>query len=343
MDANGKKRGLVAGCGSMAQHWIRMIRDNPRTAVAGLMDIRLDAARESARANGLDVPVFDRLDAALAAVRPDFVADITVPAAHCATTVAALEAGCAVVGEKPMAEGMDEARRMVAASEKAGRLYMVSQNYRYSPANYAMRGCVARGDIGEVTAVNCDFYIGAHFGGFRDAMASPLILDMAIHHYDLCRFYTGLDARRVFALEFNPKGSWYRGDVAATVIFEMAGGAVFTYRGSWCAEGLPTGWGGEWRVQGVRGCLAMRDGQPPRGQRVAEGAQPGFTLALEEVAPAPPELSPGGIELSYQLFVDALHGGPKPPTECHDNIKSLAMVQSAIRSSREKRWVEVEA
>lgn len=56
----------------------------------------------------------------------------------------------------------------------------------------------------------------AHFGGFRDKMPSPLILDMAIHHFDLARYMSGADPVAVYAKEFNPAGSWYKGDVSAT-------------------------------------------------------------------------------------------------------------------------------
>jgi predicted dehydrogenase len=57
--------------------------------------------------------------------------DVTVPEAHRDVTLQALAAGVPVLGEKPMASSMDEARAMVAASERAGKLYMVSQSRRY--------------------------------------------------------------------------------------------------------------------------------------------------------------------------------------------------------------------
>ena len=110
-----------------------------------------------------------------------------------------------MIGEKPMAEKMEQAREMVAASDKSGKLYMVSQSRRYVPDHSAGRRHDRGGKIGKVTTILCDFYIGAHFGGFRAEMDHVLLNDMAIHHFDLARMFTGLDPVSVFAEEFNPR------------------------------------------------------------------------------------------------------------------------------------------
>ena len=99
---------------------------------------------------------------------------------------------------------------MVRTAEKTGKLYMVSQSRRWDAVHDSARRTIATGRLGPLTHVNCDFYIAAHFGGFRAEMPSPLILDMAIHHFDLARFLTGTDPVAVYAREFNPAGSWYR-------------------------------------------------------------------------------------------------------------------------------------
>ncbi len=172
----------------------------------------------------------------------------------------ALEQGCHVLGEKPLADSMDKARKMVEASERAGRIYAVIQNRRYDPNIRRLRRFLKAGEIGPITTVNSDFYIGAHFGGFRDHMAHVLLLDMAIHTFDAARLLTGADPLSVYCLEWNPAGSWYDRDASAVAMFEMTGGTVYTYRGSWCAEGLPTSWESEWRIIGARG-TAQWDGR----------------------------------------------------------------------------------
>ena len=59
----------------------------------------------------------------------------------------------------------------------------------------------------------------------------------------------------VYCHETNPKGSWYRHGASANAIFEFDDGAVFTYRGSWCAEGANTSWESRWRIVGSKGTI----------------------------------------------------------------------------------------
>ena len=68
-----------------------------------------------------------------------------------------------------MAASMRAARRMVAAAEKTGKLYMVSQSRRWETATHdrSARRCTG-GEVGASRHVNCEFYLGAHFGAFRD-------------------------------------------------------------------------------------------------------------------------------------------------------------------------------
>ena len=80
---------------------------------------------------------------------------------------------------------------MIAAATRAGRVHAVVQNRRYVEGVRRIREIIADGTLGELTALHADFFIGAHFGGFRDAMEHPLLLDMAIHTFDAARFMSG--------------------------------------------------------------------------------------------------------------------------------------------------------
>jgi len=336
------KKAIIVGCGGMGQGWIGNVKGNPRAEVAALVDIRSEAAKAAAEKFELDPSrVFDDLRKALDACEADFVVDVTTPEAHCPTTVTALKAGLPVIGEKPMAESMASARKMVAASEKTGKLYMVSQSRRYNVNHKSARMAIQSGAVGEVTTINCDFYVGAHFGGFRDEMDSPLILDMSIHHFDLCRFLIGADPVAVYACEFNPKGSWYTGDPSASAIFEMTDDIIFTYRASWCSEGCHTSWNGDWRIVGDSGTILMEKDRMPTGERVKDISQAGFHRDLEDVPIETAHLSGTEIEGSLNEMLDYLETGAPPQCECHDNIKSLAMVAAVIDSSKKKKRVDI--
>src|SRR5207249_5593535 len=128
--------------------------------------------------------------------------DCTLPKAHKRVTLTALKHGCHVLGEKPMAENMRDAREMVAAAQRANRLYAVTTQRRYMPQIRAVRKLVESGKLGRLTTLNSDFYIGAHFGGFRDHMPHVLLVDMAIHHFDMARFISGADPVAVYCREW---------------------------------------------------------------------------------------------------------------------------------------------
>ena len=331
---------VVIGAGSISNAWFGPLIEE-KVDIAAVVDIDIKAARAKIKEYGLNATASTDLAGTLKKYKPDFVVDLTIPDAHCKVTCAALAAGCHVIGEKPMASSMAEARKMVRAAERAGKMYMVGQSRRWNPLHYSARKTMAGGKIGTVTTVNCDFYIAPHFGGFRDKMESPLILDMAIHHFDLARFFSGADPVAVYAKEFNPKGSWYKGDVAASCIFEMSNGIIFTYRGSWCAEGCNTSWNGDWRFIGDKGTLLYEKDSEPTGQ--AATGNIAFSRKQKDIKLLKPSLKYREMRGALREMLAFLRKGTTPQTECHDNIQSLAMVFAVIESSRKGRRVPIRA
>jgi predicted dehydrogenase len=337
-----KLTAVLCGCGGMAGAWLSVAAKDRALEMVGLTDLRREAARK--RAADFNLPpeiVFDTLDEALRKARPDIVFDCTTPEAHYGVVMKALKAGCHVCGEKPLADSMPHARAMVAAARKAGRLYAVMQNRRCLPTAPALVRFLRSGVIGDLTTVNADFYIGAHFGGFRDAMDHPLLLDMAIHTFDQARQIAGADATGVYCKEFNPKGSWYKGDVSATCIFDMTDGIVFNYRGSWCAEGFHTPWAGSWRIIGAKGTALWAENEPTA--EVVAPAEKGFHLSKKTVKARPVKVPYLGHEGIIREFLQCVRTGGAPQTAGADNIRSLAMVFGAIESHKKGRYVKIEA
>lgn len=334
---------VIVGCGSISGAWLKPASEIPGLEIVGLVDLVEDLARQRAAEFGLhQAMVGSDLAAMLDAVRPDIVFDCTVPEAHATVTLEALQRGCHVLGEKPMADSMENARRMVAAAQSARKIYAVIQNRRYQSETRQLRQLIASGALGPLTTVNSDFFIGAHFGGFREQMQHVLLLDMAIHTLDTARFLTGADPVSVYCKEWNPPGSWYAHGASAVAIFELTGGVVYTYHGSWCAEGLPTSWEGEWRLVGKQGS-ARWDGEKVLAAEVVAEAS-GFVSKYQPVA-FPSNSQPekiGGHAGLIREFIHCVRSGKIPETIGSDNIKSLAMVYGAIESAQLSRPVRIE-
>lgn len=332
---------VLTGCGGISAAWFKAVQGMDGIAIRGLVDIKPEAAeRRKAEFNLPDATVGTDLRSVLKAVKPDIVFDCTIPEAHVDVVLESLRHGCHVLGEKPMADSMANARRMVRAAGKAGRLHAVMQNRRYDARIRAYHDFAAGGPIGTLTTLNCDFYIGAHFGGFRDRMKHVLLLDMAIHTFDQARLISGADPVAVYCREWNPAGSWYDHDASAVAIFEMSNGLVFTYRGSWCSEGLNTTWECDWRAVGSRGSALWNGADAFKTAVVSKTA--GFFSEFEQPAvPVPQTDKVGGHAGCIREFIACVREGRVPETVGSDNIKSLAMVFAAIRSAETGRRVAI--
>lgn len=337
-----KLRVVHVGCGGISKGWFKAATENPAVEVAGIVDLREEAARQRATEFNLTgAAIGIDLKAMLRKVKPDIVFDCTIPEAHVDVVITALRAGCHVLGEKPLADSMANARRMVAAAQKADKLYAVMQNRRYDPRIRRLRAFLDSGAIGTPTTFHSDFFIGAHFGGFRDRLRHVLLLDMAIHSFDEGRFISGADPVAVYCREWNPAGSWYDHDASAVATFEMSNGLVYTYRGSWCAEGLNTSWQCDWRILGPQGTVTWDGSNVFQAQVVAKTG--GFLSEMRAVEV--PEVDPAGKTDGHQGcindFIRCVQTGAVPETICTDNIKSLAMVFGAVESAETGRRVEI--
>jgi predicted dehydrogenase len=335
-------RAIVVGCGAMSATWFRAAAEIDGLRIVGLADLDRQRAAERAAEFAHDAVIEADAVALIERVKPDLVFDIVAPEARREISLAALQRGCHVLSEKPLADTLAHAKELVAAAHGAGKIHAVIQNRRYIAGTRRLRRFVASGAIGPLTALHCDFFVGPHFGGFREEMDHVLLIDMAIHTFDMARAIAGATPVAVYCQESNPANSWFAHGAAANAIFEFADGAVFTYRGSWCAEGLRTNWEAAWRLIGTRGTLTWDGGEDFRAERPIESG--GLICDVEpiEVAPLDPNDLIGAHSGVIRDFVSAVRDGREPETVSHENIKSLAMCFAAIESAQAGRRARVD-
>ena len=316
-------RVLVVGAGAMGRAWLSTVSASTEAELVGVVDLDLAAARAAAEALGRPgLAVGSDLLALASSTGAQAVVNVTVPRAHHPVTTAALFAGLPVLGEKPAAESVSRALSMAAAAQVSGELFMVSQSRRWNPQLSALRAMAQQ--LAAIGTVTTEFFRAPHFGGFREQMDHPLLVDMAIHAFDSARFLLDADPVSAYCQAYNPPWSWYAGDAAATAVFEMQGGTRYVFNGSWCSPGAETSWNGSWRVSAQKGTALWNGDDEPRFEGDAE---------LHEIT----RTSYSGIDGALQVFVRALRTGELPLGEIHENLLSLAMVEAAVESVRTGR------
>ena len=126
------KRVLVVGLGNMGMSHALAYTRIPGFEVAGLCERRIADRKlppELARAK-----TFDSFEKALAELKPDVVSINTLPDTHADFAIKAMEAGADVFVEKPLADSVASAEKVVAAAQRTKRKLVVGYILRQHPS-----------------------------------------------------------------------------------------------------------------------------------------------------------------------------------------------------------------
>jgi predicted dehydrogenase len=176
-------RVLVAGLGNMGRSHALAYHNNPGFEIVALvnrskpvMDTALDA-----------YPLLPEFKAALAEVKPDLCSINTYSDSHADFAITAMEAGCHVFLEKPMATTVADARRVVACAKANNRKLVIGYILRHHPSWIRL--------IAEARALGGPFVFrmnlnqqsaGAHWETHKQLMkTTPPIVDCGVHYLDV--------------------------------------------------------------------------------------------------------------------------------------------------------------
>ena len=149
---NKKLRLAFIGCGGICTTHIKAIESIPELEIVGGCDIkqeRIDVMKEQFGIKKM----YKKWDDMLKALKPDVVDVCTPNGVHAPAVIAALEAGCHVITEKPMAMNPEECKQMIAAAKKAKRLLCCGFQYRYHPKSQFGRRLLDEGKLGDIMFV----------------------------------------------------------------------------------------------------------------------------------------------------------------------------------------------
>lgn len=343
--------------------------DVPRPVLEIVADIDATGAERARRELG-----FRRKTAAWRELVADpeiEIVSITTPnALHREMALAAIAAGKHVHCEKPLAPNAADAQAMMQAAEAAGIRTQVGYNYIKNPLLRLAREMIVGGELGEIFG-----FRGTHA---EDYMADPdtpwswrldppggggAIADLGSHIIGMARYLLGPIVELVADLETVIKarpvaaGSAERRvvgvDDIARLTVRFARGCGGTLEANWAATGRNMQLGFE--VFGTRGALAFtqerlnellfwcRSNDPRRGgyTRILAGPQhkpygqfcpaPGHQLGFNDLKT---------IEVAE--FLRAIEGGEVSGPDFREGWEIQKLVDTAIRSSQERRWMKLD-
>ncbi len=200
-------RVCVIGMGPIGNLHADMYVENEQAELVGICDI--DETRANHAAKRLNVPAFYNAPKMLEALKPDIVSVATggyeYGSDHYIPTMQALEAGCHVLGEKPISNDIKQAEDMVAKAREKGVCYGIDLNHRFTPAARLAKKWVQEGCLGHLLFVNMAMWI------MNPAESSPYYHLKALHPHtiDVMRYFCGdIEAVQCFALKAPGRKIW---------------------------------------------------------------------------------------------------------------------------------------
>ncbi len=289
----------------------------------------------------------------LFALKPDAVSVCAANRDHASVTIRALEAGCHVLCEKPMAVTMEECESMVEAAKRTGKMLMLGHNQRYNKSHIEARRMLQSGKLGKPLAFRTSF---AHPGPecwtdqknswfiHKSQSAFGVLADLGIHKTDLIHFLLGepivsVSASMVTLDKSYPDGGLIDVEDNALCIYRTKSGVTGQMHVSWTNYGEEDN---STRIYTTEGVLRLyddprysfiferRDGKPLR-KKIDE-------MTTNKKQTEGQRANTGVIN----AFVDSVLTGKPAAADAAECIQAMRVIFAAVQSAEEGRIMEVE-
>lgn len=206
-------RYALVGCGHRAKTFLDAIA-GPYAASASVVAVcdsnpgRAEMARARVAARFPDTAIYhsDDFDRMIRERAPHCVLIMVPDFLHETYIRRALEAGCDVIVEKPMAIDGASCLRIAQAERATGKRVTVTMNYRFSPVRTLLKEVLMSGLAGAIKSVQFEWRLDTHHGAdyFRRwhrniANGGSLFVHKASHHFDLVNWWLGALPTSVYA------------------------------------------------------------------------------------------------------------------------------------------------
>jgi predicted dehydrogenase len=332
-------RAGVIGLGAMGANHARVYAELPGVELVAVCDTdpdRLEAVTGRHGARGYSAWADMLANATL-----DIVSVAVPTRAHAAVALAAIDAGVAVMVEKPLAATLPEGETLRDRAADSGVLLTVGHIERFNPAVIELKRRLNAGELGRVFQVHAR-RVGPFPQRVRDV---GVVLDLAPHDIDVMRFLLESEVERVQA-ETEQRINTEREDMLAGVL-RFENGVVGVLDVNWLTPTKIR----ELSVLGERGMfvvdylareLTFFENDHPQDDRgdwaarhlkgVSEGARRAIPIA--KVEPLRAEL---------EAFAAAVRTGGPPPVSAEDGLAAMRAAGALLESARRGAPVAVGA
>ena len=341
----------VIGAGVMGKKHAELIAANGDCSLIGICDV--DFTRRSV-ADAFNVPFYQDIEELLERERPQGAIIATPNGSHASVAEVCARRSVHVLIEKPIADSLDGARRIVQVADEAGIQVLVGHHRRHSPLIQEARSVIQSGALGKLVAVSMLWalmkpaeYYEVDWRGKRPG-GGPTFINL-IHELDSLRFLCG-EIREVYAQSSSATRKLDVED-SLTISLSFENGALGSVLGS---DATPSPWSYEATAQenalyfhtdencyhffGPLGSLAF-----PRMElwRYADDDRMGWQHPMVKSRHAVTRLDP--LKLQLEHFCRVVRGEEKPIVDGPDGTRSLAVVLAVLESAQRRRPIALSA
>jgi predicted dehydrogenase len=268
----------------------------------------------------------------------DVVSVCTPNKFHAEATLTALEAGCHVLCEKPVATTLREADRMGLAAKLARKKLMIGFTHRLFSGTQRCRDMIKAGAIGKPFMIRVRFAHGGPYPGWakgdwfykQSLAAGGAMLDMGIHAIDLCNWVfgpvTAVSARAATLIKK------IEVDDNAVMLLDFKNGALGYIEVGWTSKPGFTGL----EIYGTEGSLICDyiNGLKLCGGKASAGKDSAVTWKTLDETPAK-----GGWDIEISRWMDVVEGKEKLSMDAAAGRAALEVALAAYRSSKTGRRI----
>jgi predicted dehydrogenase len=331
----------------------------PDTKVVALCDSNPGVLEKASRQSGIK-SIYTDYNEALRREDVNAVVIATPNFLHSPIALAAIAAGKHVMCEKPIAMNLQEATEMYRAAEKVGVRHMTAFTYRFVPAMRYMEHLVHSGAIGRPYHFRAQRFQdwGTRDLGWRQVKklaGTGELGDMLSHRIDYGHLLVGPIRRLVADLRrFVDDRMGHPSDLDdwVAILADFEGDVTGVLESTKLATGRGEGHRGQdvCEINGSEGSIVYTTQRPLELRIGKKGDADVQTVAVPEkfwVHPGSPRDPKAGDPLAtfrYDQdfeFIDAIRNQRPCSPSFLDGAKAQAVMDSAVRSAEEKRWVDV--